>query len=491
MTMKRLSSDTLNELSYIVKTPGYDRAALRPRLVHLGVGAFHRAHQAVYTEETNEREAGEWGTTGISLRSPTAASQLAPQNHLYTVGTMDGERISYRLISNMMRMITAPEAPEAALAALASPEVCAVTLTITEKGYALDPATGRLKTEDPDIAADLQTPEAPRSAIGYLAAALRIRYAASALPFTIISCDNLPSNGARVREAVLQYAGRIDRDFAAWIEREGAFPDTMVDRIVPATTPEDITETAEAIRLRDDAHVKAEPFRQWVIENKFAADRPQWEAAGAQIVEDVAAFETAKLRLLNGPHSAIAYLGYLSGYDYVHQVMDDVDLSPFITLLMDEEILPTVTPPAGVSLPSYTEALRERFLNSALRHRTWQIAMDGSQKLPQRLLDTIRDRQKMGLPYDRLALAVAAWIAYARGRTIHGEKIDVRDPLSARFAEIASASSGVDSLLQGFLSLGEVFGDDLSRDLGFAGTVLTQLQRLMTDGPQAAAGALS
>ncbi|MBB4659451.1 mannitol dehydrogenase family protein [Parvularcula dongshanensis] len=481
----RLSEKTLDQLSQEARRPGYDRATLRPRMVHLGVGAFHRAHQAVCTEDAIEAKGGDWGVTGISLRSDTAETQLAPQDGLFTVGTREGQDQSLRLIGNLTRVLTAPKAPQAVRAALAAPDLSVVTLTITEKGYALDPATGNLRTDAPEIAADLRSPREPASAIGYLVEAFRNRREASLAPFTTVSCDNLPSNGERLRSAVLQFAGAVDKDLASWIEAEAAFPETMVDRIVPAVTEEDLARAEAQMGLRDEGHIATEPFFQWAIEDSFCGPRPSWEAGGALFVSEVAPYEAAKLRLLNGPHSAIAYLGYLAGHTYVHQVMADEDLCAFVTALMEEEIAPTVKAPDGFDLASYTQDLRDRFRNPALNHRTWQIAMDGSQKLPQRLLNTIRDRRAAGAPIEKLATAVAAWMAYARGRDLNGEPIDVRDPMKDRLAEIGGAGSAAD-LVSGYLALKDVFGDDLPRDEAFRTAVTGKLEALLAGGVTAA-----
>ncbi len=488
----RLSDKTRGRLPDEVRKPSYDRTGLGVSMVHLGVGAFHRAHQAVYTEDAIEASGGDWGVTGVSLRSATTADQLDPQDGLFTVGTREGEDETFRLIGNIKNIITAPQDPDAAMAALTNTNVHLVTLTITEKGYGLDPATGELMTDAGDIASDLRTPCEPRSAIGYLVEALRRRRESGAAPFTVMSCDNLPSNGERVASALHQYAERRDRDLARFIAADVACPETMVDRIVPATTEDDLARAQNVLGLRDEGYVKTEPFMQWVIQDRFCGPRPAWEAAGAMIVPKVAPYETAKLRLLNGPHSAIAYLGYLSGYEFVHEVMADDALSRFVTSLMDEEIAPTVAEPEGMPLGAYASDLRDRFCNSALQHRTWQIAMDGSQKLPQRLLNTIRERLNHGRPVNRLALAVAAWMTYATGRSPSGATIDVRDPLSEKTAEIGRQADGnPDRLLEGCLKLEEVFGSDLPKNDAFTSAVAVQLKALLTDGPRAAAERLA
>ncbi|MGF1544424.1 MAG: mannitol dehydrogenase family protein [Parvularculaceae bacterium] len=486
--MARLSLATLDQLPNEIRQPSYERRRLKPRLAHIGVGAFHRAHQAVYTEQANEIADARLGVVGVSLRSAAAETALAPQDGLYTVGTRDGAAESVRVVANMLGMITAPSDPAAAAAVLADPGLLAVTLTITEKGYWLDPATGALIADKGDVAADLAAPDAPRSAIGYLYNALKARHEAGLPPFTVVSCDNLPENGARVRAAIVQYAERLDPALAKWIAEDGAFPQTMVDRIVPKTTDDDLAAVEMRLGVRDEAYVKAEPFMQWVIEDRFAGPRLPWDAGGAMIVDAVGPYETAKLRLLNGPHSAIAYLGYLAGCEYVHDVMADPGLSGFVETLMDTDILQSVAEPKGMPLPAYARDLRARFRNAALQHRTHQIAMDGSQKLPQRLLNTVRDALAAGRSVDRLALPIAAWMRYAAGRDEAGAPIEVLDPLHERFATIADKAGGnADALRDGFLGLKEVFGDDLPAAAPFREALSTQLNALFEKGARQAA----
>ncbi len=481
--MQRLSAATLSQLPGHVRRPAYDRNALEDQVVHIGVGAFHRGHQAIYTEIANEIGGSRAGVTGLSLRSPTSEKALGPQDGYYTLGVRNGSDEELRLIGNIREVITAPTAPHRAIAALIRPSVSVVTLTITEKGYGLDPSTGTIVTDHGDVASDLANTASPSSAIGYLVEALRQRHETDAGPLTIISCDNLPHNGSRLRSAVLQFADHTHKGLKSWIDTICSFPETMVDRIVPATRADDIQSTDKKLNLRDEGFIKTEPFMQWVIEDKFAGPRPAWDQAGAMLVRDVAAFETAKLRLLNGSHSAIAYLGYLSGHKYVHDVMKDDALSPFITKLMDDAIAPTVPEPEGMAIVPYARSLRERFQNSALQHETWQIAMDGSQKLPQRLLNTVRDRLTIGQPIDLLALPIAAWIRYAAGADENGHSIDVRDPLADQFNHISQLANGnAKSLMDGFLGITEVFGKDLPRHKIFTSSVETHLISLMTKG---------
>ena len=479
----RLDNASLPKLEETCRRPAYDRSILEPGTVHLGVGAFHRAHQAVYTDDAIEAAGGHWGTIGISLRSDTAAKQLNPQDGLFCVGSRDGSGEELRVIGNLQEVLTAPLEPERARSVLADPRIGVVTLTITEKGYCLDPASGKLLEDHEDLRHAHDPTLPPKSAIGYLVDAIRARRASGTAPFTIVSCDNLPSNGSRLHSALIQYASVSDEALARHIDAEIACPETMVDRIVPATTPDDLERVESLLGYRDAGYVKTEPFSQWVIENRFSAPVPAWDRAGALIVPSVAPFETAKLRLLNGPHSAIAYLGYLAGFEYVHEVMANPSLKRFVEELMSNEILPAVDPPPGLDLESYARELRRRFENPALEHRTWQIAMDGSQKLPQRLLNTIRYRIAGGLPYECLALAVAAWLVYAAGVDLEGRPIDVRDPLAERTAEFGRAANGSAAVLvDRFLTLRTVFGDDLIQDRAFARTLERQTAKLLQHG---------
>ncbi len=489
---KRLSNAVLDDLPAALRRPAYVRDELKAGIVHLGVGAFHRAHQAVYTDDAIEAAGGNWGTIGISLRSSTAATQLNPQDGLFCVGSRDGDRESLRAIGNIRTIITAPENPAAALAALTAPEIGLVTLTITEKGYCIDPASGKLLADHDDLRHAHDPTLTPQSAIGYLVEAIRVRQRAGTAPFTLISCDNLPANGARLHSALIQYAAVSDEALARFIETDIACPQTMIDRIVPATTGEDLDRIEAVLGCRDAGYVKTEPFSQWVIEDRFAGPVPAWDRAGAMLVSAVGPFEAAKLRLLNGPHSTIAYLGYLAGFEYVHEVMATPELRRCITELMEQEILPAVDPPPGLDLTAYARDLRKRFGNHALEHRTWQIAMDGSQKLPQRLLDTIRRRIREDRRYDRLALAVAAWMIYATGKGLDGKRIDVRDPLAERTAEIGRVADGSASrLVEGFLKLADVFGEDLSADRAFAATLEARAETLLARGVVAAVEELS
>ncbi|THD81702.1 MAG: mannitol dehydrogenase family protein [Phenylobacterium sp.] len=479
--MRRLSEATLGDLPADVERPGYDRAGLTRGVVHLGVGAFHRAHQAVVFDELIRRGDTRWGITGASLRSPAVREQLQPQDGLYTVLVRDAAGTRARVIGALSGVLVAPENPTALIEALAAPATEIVTLTVTEKGYLLDPASGALLADDPQVAADLVSLAAPQTAAGFLTAALRLRRDRGLAPFTAISCDNLPGNGARLRGAVLALAAAHDPRLADWIAERGAFPQTMVDRIVPATSEADIDAWARQSGREDRALVKTEPFSQWVIEDRFAGARPDFAAVGVQMTADVAPWEAAKLRLLNGAHSAIAYLGGLAGIDFVHEFVGLAEGRGFVERLWDEAA-PTLTPPPGLDVPAYRAQLMARFANPALQHRTRQIAMDGSQKLPQRLLATIAARLDQGRPIAALALAVAAWMRWQRGRDEAGRAFAVDDPLASTTARLAAGARSPAETVAALVSLDAIFPPRLAADAAFREAVTRQLERLVRQG---------
>lgn len=489
--MTRLTVANLAGLKAGVRRPAYDRARLTPGIVHLGLGAFARGHLCEYTEDALELDFGAWGVTGASLQRPDQRDRLAPQDGLYTLLKRAPAGPELRIIGCIGEVLVAPESPAALIARIATPETRIVSLTVTEKGYCHDPATGKLKADHPDIIHDLANPLAPRSAVGIIVAGLKARRAAGLGPFTALSCDNLPHNGGVLRGLVRDFAALSDDGLSQWIEANGAFPASMVDRIVPATTDADIAEVAGLTGLEDAAPVIGEPFRQWAIQDVFAAGRPAWEKVGAQMVSEVAPFEFMKLRMLNGAHSSLAYLGYLAGHETVAEASGDPVLARFLQGLW-AEIIPTVPAPQGVVLADYADALLARFRNPAIRHRTWQIAMDGSQKLPQRLLGTIRDRLKAGGGIDHLALGVAAWMRYVSGTDEKGAVIDVRDPLAASFAEKAKeAGRNAAALSRSLLGIEAIFGSDLPREERFTQAVERHLAALFEKGAKATAASLS
>jgi fructuronate reductase len=433
--MQRLSEATLGLVPDWVRKPGPRPV---PRVVHLGIGAFHRAHQAVVFDDLG------WGVTGASLRSPAVREAMAPQDCLYSLVT--GEEV--RVIGAVREVLL--DTP-ALVGRIAAPETRLVTLTVTEKGYL------------------------PGSrAIALLAEALARRTDG----ITVISCDNLPQNGRVLRDAVLAAAG----DAAGWIADHCAFPQTMIDRIVPATEEADIAALAARTGLEDRAMVKTEPFSQWVIEDRFAAgERPDFEAAGVEIAADIAPWEEAKLRLLNGAHSGIAYLGGLAGLEFVHEVVAAPEGRRFVEALWDEAET-TLTPPPGLDLARYRAALMRRFADPGLKHRNVQIAMDGSQKLPQRLLASIAARLERGQGIETLALAVAGWMRWQAGRTDTGAAFAVDDPLAAETARRLAGLHDPGAQARALLGMEEVFPPALAADPRFIDTVTRQLRRLAEQG---------
>jgi fructuronate reductase len=459
----------------------YDRSAVTPGIVHLGIGAFHRAHMAVYVDDLLARDP-RWGIIGASLRRPDTREALAPQDFLYTVAIRDAAGTTNRVIGSILDILDASTQRAELIAMLADPRIRIVSLTVTEKGYCHDPATGKLDPNHPDILHDLAHPAAPISAPGLIVRAIELRRAAGIAPFSVMSCDNLPANGRTAKRIIAGLAALHSADLGAYVEDAVAFPSTMVDRIVPATTDADRESIRTATGLEDAWPIMTEPFTQWVIEDHFAAGRPAFELAGAQLVEDVEAYELMKLRMLNGSHSTMAYLGYLAGYQYVNEAIADPAIHALVHGLMTDEAMPTL-PMDKDDLGRYRDELLARFANPALKHRTWQIAMDGSQKLPQRLLGTIRDHIKAGTPYTRLALGVAAWMRYVTGVDEKGQPIDVKDPAAARFKTTAdSAGRNADQLASGLLAISEIFGQDLPTDAAFPGLVTAHLQSLFENG---------
>ena len=455
-------------------------------IVHFGPGAFFRAFGAIYTAEAMELSGGDWGTIGVSLRSTTVRDALVPQGCAYTAVTLAPDEPKDRQVGSVTALLCARDGPAEVVAAMVDPKIKIVSLTITEKGYCHTPATGALDPEHPDILHDLATPQTPRSAIGFIVAALRKRRALGHAPFTVLSCDNLPDNGALVRGVVLDFAQRLDPTLAQWIAQRGRFPATMVDRITPATTPQDIAALEARTGYHDAGCVVHEPFRQWVIEDDFVAgDRPDWGAAGALLVSDVAPYEAMKLRCLNGTHSSLAYLGYLSGHKTVAEAAADPVFAELLNRLWRKEIVPTLEKPAGVDLMEYCDALLLRYRNPAVRHLTWQIAMDGSLKLPQRLLGTILDNRKAGRAAPLLTLSVAGWMRYVGGIDERGDAIDVRDPLAKDLRSISDASKTPSETVGGLLEVAGIFDADLREDATFRSDLICAYEALVRLGARA------
>lgn len=430
----RLSNSMLGALPHSIETPRYDRSDITAGIVHLGLGAFHRAHQAVFVDDClNAGEYG-WGIVGASLRSADTRDALGPQDGLYTLSVVDGSGEKLRVIGSLLSSLVAPENPAALLDVLTDPGVKIVTLTVTEKAY-LRNASGDLDAKHADIIWDLKHADKPKTVHGFLTEAIARRRAAGTKPFTVLSCDNLPANGVTLKRLLVAFAKLKDADLGAYVENEIAFPSSMVDRIVPATTDEDRSRIAKALGANDQWPVTTEPFLQWVIEDDFPSGRPDWDRFGVEMVKDVAPFEDMKLRLLNGSHSTIAYLGLLMGHATVSEAFADPLIRRFVSRLWAEAI-PSLPEGVGLKPEAYTGELTKRYDNPALKHRTAQIANDGSQKLPQRIVATVLDRVEVGGSARCLLVTLAAWIAAceARGETLPSGHFT--DPLDGALTDI-------------------------------------------------------
>jgi fructuronate reductase len=483
----RLSEKSLPALPPSVALPAYDRRSVTPGIVHLGIGAFHRGHQAAYVDDCLAAGEQDWGIVGASLQSAATRDALAPQDGLYTLAVRgsDGEKL--RVIGSIAKVLVAPEDPGRLLDALTDPRIRIVTLTITEKAY-LRNAAGDLDAAHPGVVADLADPARPQTAHGFLVEALARRLATGTKPFTILSCDNLPSNGGTLHRLLVQFAALRDAALAKHIDGL-SFPSSMVDRIVPATTDADRARVSATLGVEDAWPVMTEPFRQWVIEDDFPEGRPGWEKFGAQMVRDVRPFEEMKLRLLNGAHSGIAYLGVLSGLDTVAKSFGDPGIRAFVKALW-AEAAPTLPRDAGLEPEKYVLDLTERFDNTALQHRTAQIANDGSQKLPQRIIGTSLDRLAGGADADHLMLTVAAWIRAAELRGTQLPAGHFTDPLDAPLTAIAEAAQPAGETVAAIFELAGFARGSLHR-AALEKLAAGHLDKLRQGGAAAALAALS
>ncbi|MGR5133225.1 fructuronate reductase [Vibrio alfacsensis] len=487
--MKTIANTTLN--AQVVRA-NYDRSALKSRIVHLGFGAFHRAHQALFTNEMLEKTGSDWGICEVNLFGGEALiKDLRTQDHLYTVAEKGAEATEVKVIGSVTESLHPMlDGKAAVLAKMTEEQVAIVSMTITEKGYCADPATGRLDKNNALIVNDLANPQDPSSAIGYIVEALRQRREKGIQPFTVMSCDNVQENGHVARAAVLDFASLVDIELAAWIESNVTFPCTMVDRIVPAATEETLSEITQLVGVEDPCGIACEPFRQWVIEDNFVAGRPDWNVAGAEFVADVVPFEEMKLRMLNGSHSFLAYLGYLGGYAHISDTMTNEDYRQAAFDMMMKAQAPTLNMPEGTDLEAYAKLLIERFTNPSLKHQTWQIAMDGSQKIPQRMGGSLRHHLAQGTDFKWLAMGIAGWMRYVSAQTEQGEAIDVRDPMVEQFQAIYAEHGLNVSAVKALLSIEAIFGTDLIQNETFVAAVTDAYQRLLTDGARGAVASL-
>lgn len=455
--MKRLSLETLATVT--AERPPYDPASVQVGVVHFGPGAFHRAHQAAYLDALAAIDP-RWGICGVSLHSAGVRDALKPQDGLYTLAILD-EEIRYQVLGSMREVLVAGDSIEAVFERMVRPSVGIVTSTVTEKGYCLAP-DWTLDFGHADIVHDLANPTAPKSFIGYVAEGLRRRKAAGLAPFVLIPCDNLPKNGERLKAAVIAFAARIDGSVADWIAASLQCPCTMVDSITPATDDALRARVADVIGAEDAWPIQREAFTQWVIENHDHPDGPDWAAVGVTLTDNVPAFERAKLRLLNGPHSTLAYAGLHRGYESVSQAMNDPELASLVRDIMLKDVVPLLEAPAGMDLPAYCEAILKRFRNPAIKHFLSQIAWDGSQKLPIRILSSLSEALTRGNDISRLCVPLAAWMRFIRAKAVKAEAIT--DPLAAELLALGGRLKDDVSDVKTVLQLRAVFPDSIAND---------------------------
>ena len=484
-SLPRLSGHVLDHLPADVAVPAYPREAIDIGILHMSVGGFHRGHQAGYLDELfRDHGLRDWGICGAGLRPSDSAMRdaLVPQDLLYTVIERSGTEDRARVMGSLRRYLYAPGDPVSFIEQMAQPEIRIVTLTITEKGYCVHQVTGEFDPDHPDIVHDLAHPDEPVSGIGYLVAGLDLRRQRGVDPFTVLSCDNLQGNGDVTRKMVLEFAGRLDPELRDWIAECCTFPNCMVDRITPVTTDDDRRMVREQYGYDDAWPVVCEPFRQWVVEDRFCSGRPEWERAGVQMTDDVYPYEKMKIRLLNSSHSAIAYLGYLAGYRYIHEVASDDEFKRFMMTIMDDEVTSLLDPVPGVDLARYKQTLVERFANPTIRDQVTRVALDGSQKIPKFMLPSIREQLERGGPIRMQCLAIAGWFRYLRGEDENGEDIVIDDPAAEELQRLAM-SGGEDA--GPLLGVKEIFGEELAGSERFTNDVGRALRSLYRKGARA------
>lgn len=478
MTIK-LNLQSLQTLAQDVSVPTYRRSQLSPGIVHIGVGNFHRAHQAMYLHRLFELgEDLDWAIIGAGIR-PTDAlmrEKLREQDWMSTVIELQPDSLTASVTGSMVDFIEVNA--QALIEALSQPQIRIVSLTITEGGYFVDATDGGFQADHPDMIADAQNPAAPKTVFGILLAGLQNRRASGLAPFTVMSCDNLPQNGIVAHQAMLGLASMISADLAGWVDRNVVFPNSMVDCITPATSQREIETAAREFNIADASPVACEPFRQWVLEDRFPAGRPALEKVGVEFVRDVAPYELMKLRILNGGHAAIAYPAALMGIDFVHDAMAEPLIVEFLDRLEEQEIMPTVPPVNGVDFDAYFSTVKQRFSNPAVGDTIPRLCLDGSNRQPKFILPTIADRLEAGLPVEGLALEIALWCRYCAGTNDAGQAIDIVDEHAQQLKKMA-LEARTDPLA--FLTMEEIFGA-LGHEDVFVRSYSTSLQSLWQNG---------
>jgi len=481
----RLNQSNLRLFSPHVQVPTYDRHGVTQSIVHIGVGGFHRAHQAVYLDDLLHLPGySEWGFCGVGLLKHDCRMRdaLLPQNCLYTVVECSAAGERARVIGSLINFLYAPEDPQAAIEKMASRECRIVSLTITEGGYYVNQGTSEFDYSHPDIVHDLEHPHEPCCSFGYLAEALDRQRKRGLPPFTVMSCDNLQHNGDVAKKMILAFAERRDPALSKWLAEYGAFPNSMVDRITPVTTDGYRAMVKEKFGIDDAWPVVTEPFKQWVIEDCFPNGRPCWERVGAQMTSDVLPYEKVKIRLLNASHQAIGHIGRLLGYQYVHEAIADPHIRKLVTVLMDEEVTPLLPEVHGIDLDEYKKTLIERFANPAIKDQLSRIGMEGSARIPKFVLPSIYEQLACGGPIKMLSFTLACWFRCLWETDEQGNELPIIDLLAGKLREQARCGRADPRAL---LSISELFGDVLPRSQVFIAEVSNALRSLYEKGTRA------
>lgn len=480
-----LNAAALAQLPAGIRGPAYDRAAVTASIVHIGVGGFYRAHQAVYLDDLLHLPGhAQWGYCGVSLLKHDARMRdaMRSQDCLYTVIERSAAGDFPRVIGAIVEYLFAPDDQEAVIEKMAAPSTRIVSLTITEGGYYVNQGNGEFDASHPDIVHDLAHPQSPVCSFGYLAEALERRRQRGLPPFTVMSCDNLQNNGDVTRHMLLAFTALRDPQLAAWLAANCAFPNSMVDRITPATTDEHRALIKDTFGLVDAWPVVTEPFLQWVIEDEFPGGRPEWELVGAQMTHNVLPYEKMKLRLLNASHQALCYIGMLLGYEFAHQAMDDAGIRKLVRSMMDVEVTPLLDAVEGIDLEDYKNTLIERFSNPAVRDQLTRIGTEGSARIPKFVLPSVREALAAGGPIALLSFTVACWFRYLAGQDDLGQPLTIIDPYADKLRDYATRGGNDATVL---LSLREFFGD-LADEAVFADAVKQSLASLYQLGSRAA-----
>lgn len=482
--MNRLSNKVLSSIPKDVAVPTYDRSKITPGILHFGVGAFHRSHQALTIEQLlGQGLAQDWGIIGVGLLDSDKRMQeaLVPQDCLYTLITKhpDGQ-MDHQVIGSLISYLFAPENPQAVLDKLVDSAIRIVSLTVTEGGYSFDRVSGEFDPSTPGVSQDLENSISPVSAFGFIVEGLRLRREKGIAPFTVQSCDNIQGNGDVAKRMIVEFAKRIDPELAQWIVAEVAFPNSMVDRITPVTAPEDVDIASKKLGVDDHWPVPCEPFFQWVIEDHFPLGRPPFERANVQMVENVTPYELMKLRLLNASHQGLCYFGRLSGYTYVHEVMGDPLIVELLRRYMDEEATPTLSPVPGMNLARYKDQLIERFSNPHVLDTVARLAAESSDRIPKWLLPVVREQLERGGSVYLSAAIVASWARYDEAIDEQGNPINVVDPLKDELVAIARTQY---ENPKAFIQNTKLFGD-LAQNPRFADPYLETLKSLHAEGAQ-------